>query len=449
MRFFLPAAVFVLSAGLAWAGDSRPRDPDIQRLVSEISSDRIERSIHILTSFKTRHSLSDPSPGGNGIGAARVWIRAELERISADSGGRLQVELDAFEQPPAPPRIPHKVEMVNIVATLPGVQPESRGRIYVACAHYDSRARNILDADGPAPGADDNASGVAAMLELAHVMSHYEFDATIVFLATSGGEQARNGSVHWAEQAKKRGLNIAGVLNIDAIGSSRGPENSAPTMLLFSEGLPLRRELPDDVFAQVRAGGENDFPSRQLARAIKEAAALYVPALNVKLVYRAGRYPGGGDQFSFLERGWPAVRFSELKEAFREDVRAEGGIADGDTPDLIDFPRVAEVTRASAAALTVLARAPSVPHDVQIEAKLLDKGTTLRWSPNREPDLAGYRIVWRDTTSPLWEHSLDAPKDAVRFTVRDVTKDNFIFGLEAVDAAGHASPAAYALLKPE
>lgn len=438
MRLLLCLSILFAALGVARAADdASPRDPEIQRMVSEISADRIERSIHILTSFKTRHSLSDPSPGGNGIGAARAWIRAELERASADSGGRLKVDLDAFEQPAMPPAIPRKTEMVNIVATLPGTQSDSRGRLYVVCAHYDSRAADLRDADSPAPGADDNASGIAALLELARVMSHYDFDATIVFLATAGGEQGRVGSTHWAEQARKSGLNIAGVFNIDAIGHNPG-SGDAPTVKLFCQGVPPQTKPDHDWLVQIQAGGENDFPPRQLARAIKEAAALYVPSLNVKLAYRADRDEENGDQRSFLERAWPAVRLSEVGNA---DL-----VASADTPDRIDFPYIAGITRINVAALAVLARAPAVPRDVQIVSGPPPAGDiTLRWMPSREPNLAAYRIIWRDTTSSVWEHSLDAPKGATSFTMRDVAAEDSIFGLEAVDAAGHASPAAYAL----
>ena len=444
-----PVFSFLSAAALAQDVGPAPvsRDPDIAKMISEISAERIERSIHILTSFTTRNTFSDPSPGGNGIGAARTWIRAEFERIATASDGRLHVELDSF-RPPAAPGLPKPADIVNIVATLPGSQPASRDRVYVVCGHYDSSASNPLDADSPAPGADDDASGVAAVLELARVMSHYEFNATLVFLATAGEEQGHRGAAHWAAQAGKKGLNLAGVLNNDTIGSTRGGDSTvdSSTVRLFAQGVPPAPSA--DLRELLATGGENDTPPRELARAIKEAAALYLPAMNVKLIYRADRYLEDGDQMAFLEKGFPAVRFTEPAPDFRhqrQDVRVEKGAAFGDTADLINFAYVADVARINAAALAVLASAPAAPRLVQIETEKPENSTTLRWLANLEPDLAGYRIVWRDTSAPLWQHSVEVPKDATRFTVSGVSKDNFIFGVEAVDAAGHASPAAYPL----
>lgn len=429
-----------------------PGDPDIARMVSEISAERIERSIHILTSFTTRHTLSDPSPNGNDIGAARAWIRAEFERIAGASNGRLQVELDAFQQPRAP-GIPQAVEIVNIVATLPGTQPESHDRIYIVTGHYDSCSSNLLSFESPAPGADDDASGVAAVLELASVMSHYEFDATIVFMAVAGEEQGCYGSAHWAAQARQKKLNIAGLINNDIIGSTRAEDggHDSATVRLFAQGVPPGKTPGDGLSALFSTGGENDTPSRELARAIKEASVLYVPAMSVKLIYRTDRYLRAGDQQSFLDQGYPAVRLTEPAEDFRhqrQDVRVENNVAYGDTTDLVNFAYIADVTRVNAAALAVLARAPAAPHGVQVETAKLENDTTLRWQPNAEPDLAGYRIVWRDTTAPFWEHTLDVPKGATSHTLHDISKDNVIFGVEAVDVAGHASPAVYPLPGP-
>jgi hypothetical protein len=449
MKLMLLVFAAFASGALAQEAVPAPQDPDITKIVSEVSAERIERSIRILTSFTTRHTLSDPSPGGNDIGAACAWIRAQFEHVSAASAGRLQVELDAFQQPRAP-GIPQPVEIVNIVATLPGTQPESRDRIYIVCSHYDSCSSNLLNFENPAPGADDDASGVAAMLELARVMSPYEFNATIVFMAVAGEEQGRYGSAHWAAQAKRKKLNIAGMINNDVIGSTQAEDggHDSATVRLFAPGVPAGKTPGDGLDALFSTGGENDTPPRELARAIKEASALYVPVMNVKLIYRTDRYLREGDQASFLEQGYPAVQFTEPAEDFRhqrQDLRMENGVAYGDTADLMNFAYIADVTRVNAAALAVLARAPAAPRGVQIETAKLENDTTLSWQPNAEPDLAGYRIVWRDTTAPFWEHALDVPKGTTRHTLRDKSKDNVIFGVEAVDAAGHASPAVYPL----
>ena len=441
-------AAALVSPILAADAPAPAPDQDIQAIVQGISSDRIQRSIYVLSSFKTRHTLSDPLPSGDGIGGAASWIRAEFERVSKEAGGRLTVELDTFDQPPAPPRIPAEVQITNIVATLPGTDPDPAGRILVVSGHYDSRATNPLDATSAAPGADDDGSGTAAVLEVARVMSHYKFAATIVFLAVAGEEQGLNGSTHWAQAARERNADIEAMLDNDIIGSSRSERGDVDrgTVRLFAQGVPPTAKPDDAQLALLRAGGENDTPPRELARAIKDIAAQYVPSLKVRVVYRADRYLRGGDHLPFLERGYAAVGFTEPAEDFRrqhQDVREEKGVQYGDTPDHVDFAYTADVARVNAAALAVLARAPAPPAGAQIETARLENDTTLRWAPNAEADLAGYRIVWRETTSPFWEHSMDVGKDVNRVTIPGASKDNLIFGLEAFNTAGHASPAVF------
>jgi hypothetical protein len=438
----------ILAADAPVPPPAQSLDPDIQAIVQGISSERIQRSIYVLSSFKTRHTLSDPLPSGDGIGGAASWIRAEFERVSKEAGGRLMVELDTFDQPPAPPRIPVQVQITNIVATLPGTDPDPAGRMLVVSGHYDSRATNPLDSTSAAPGADDDGSGTAAVLELARAMSHYKFAATIVFLAVAGEEQGLNGSTHWAQAAKERNADIEAMLDNDIIGSSRSERGDVDrgVVRLFAQGVPPTAKPDDAQLALLRAGGENDTPPRELARAIRDIAGEYVPSFKVRVIYRADRYLGGGDHLPFLERGYPAVRFTEPAEDYRrqhQDVREEKGVQYGDTPDHVDFAYTADVARVNAAALTVLARAPAPPAQVQIETATLENDATLRWAPNAEADLAGYRIVWRETTSPFWEHSMDVAKDVNRITVPGASKDNLIFGLEAFDMAGHASPAVF------
>jgi hypothetical protein len=448
MRFRPLFPLFAVLPGMCAAQIQFPADPDIQGIVSEISAERIQRSIYVLSSFRTRHTLSDPQPSGDGIGGAGAWIRAEFQRVSEKSGGRLTVDVDTFTQNPVAPRIPRPVDITNIVATLPGTQPASGDRIYVVSGHYDSRVRNILDADSPAPGADDDASGVAAVLEMARVMAGHEFGATIVFMAVSGEEQGLEGSAHWAAMARAKGLDIPAMLDNDIIGNSHALDGTVDrhTVRLFAQGVPLVAAPDDGLLQLLRSGGENDTPPRELARSIRDIAARYVPSMGVRVIYRADRYLRGGDHLSFLNQGYPAVRFTEPAEDFRhehEDVRVENGVSYGDLPEFVDFAYVADVARVNAAALAVLARAPATPGGVEIETARLENDTTLRWAPNREPNLAGYRIVWRETTAPFWEHSLDVPAGVTRRTLPGLSKDNVIFGVEAFDSAGHASPAAY------
>jgi hypothetical protein len=462
LKVVLAAALLPLGATAGLAESSPPqasnRDPQIEKILAEISPANIEAIERKLVSFKTRHTLSTTTDPNVGIGAARSWIKSELDRYSRESGGRLIVEFDAFRQPPTPPRVPHGADLVNIVATLPGSQPAAKDRIYVVSGHYDTIIMpSFLDAESPGPGADDDGSGTAAVMELARVMSKYPFDATIVFMTVAAEEQGLFGAEHWAKQAKEKGLNVAAMFTNDIIGNTLNEhgERDRSHVRLFAEGVPVppltgrpppTESLPAAVLAQLRTGGENDFPTRQLARLIQSVGTRYVPQLPVQIIYRRDRYLRGGDHSAFLDAGFAAVRFTEPNEVYlrqHQAVREENGIRYGDEIEFVDFSYIAEVARVNAAALAELALAPATPREFEIETAKLENDTTLRWAPNTEPDLGGYRIVWRDTTAPQWEHALDLAKDVTRYTVKGVSKDNVIFGLEAVDATGHASPAVY------
>lgn len=437
-----------LVAGVGLAAAEAPRDPQIDKITAEISPARIEATIRKLVSFKTRHTLSDTASPDTGIGAARNWIKAELEAYSRESGGRLQVAFDAFHQPPVLPRLPAGADIVNVVATLPGTQPEGKDRVYVISGHYDSRSLGIMDTDTYAPGANDDGSGTAAVMELARVMSHYQFDATIVFLTVAAEEQGLNGSAHWAKSAKESGMNVAAMFTNDIVGNTLREDGTHDRshVRVFAEGVPPQATLSPELVTQLRTGGENDLPTRQLGRFIQQIGARYVPQLPVKLVYRRDRYLRGGDHSPFLDAGFAAVRFTEPREAYarqHENVRLENGVQYGDLPEFVDFAYIADVARVDAAALAELANAPAAPRNVELEAFKLENDSTLRWAANPEPDLAGYRIVWRDTTAPQWEHSVEVPKTVTRYTVKDLSKDNVILGVMAVDEAGHASPAVY------
>jgi hypothetical protein len=333
-----------------------------------------------------------------------------------------------------------------VVATLPGEQAESRERIYLISGHYDSMPSDPTNGEKDAPGANDDASGTAVSMELACIMARRRFDATLVFMAVAGEEQGLLGSTGFAKAAKAKGLNIAGMFTNDIVGNTRSPEGKVERgrVRLFAEGVPPIKENAPEVVTLMRTGGENDLPTRQLARYIKEAAERHVPAMKVDLVWRRDRYLRGGDHFPFLDQGYPAVRFTEPVEDWRhqhQDVRVENGVQFGDLPEFVDFAYVADVARVNAAALASLALAPSSPAEVEMEALRLESSTTLRWKKNPEPDVTGYRIVWRRTTAPLWESSRDVG-DVVRATV-DVSKDDHVFGVQAYDREGNLSVATY------
>ncbi len=422
-----------------------PRNQQIVRLVREIDAANIERSVRRLVSFGTRNTLSSQNDPNRGIGAARDWLYAEFQKIAQISDGRMTVEKQSFEQPKAP-RIPVPTIITNVVATLKGTQPESANRIYVVSGHYDSMCGSALDGECDAPGANDDASGTAAVLEMARVMSKYKFDATIIFMAVAGEEQGLYGATYFAEQAKQKGFNIDAMFTNDIIGNTLGGNGvrDRRTVRVFSEGVPSN-ETPQEANVRRGVGGENDSSSRQLARFIREVAGTYVPTMSVLMVYRRDRYLRGGDHIPFLERGFPAVRFTELNENYRhqhQNVRTEKGVVYGDLPEFVDYPYIANVARVNAAALAMLALAPSRPRNVGIITTRLTNDTDLKWEGNVEPDLAGYEIVWRETTAPVWTHSRWVG-NVTSFTMRGMSKDNYFFGVRAVDKEGHRSPVSF------
>ncbi len=329
-----------------------------------------------------------------------------------------------------------------MVATLRGSQPESADRVYVVSGHSDTRCSDPLDAVCDAPGANDDASGVAAVVELARVMASRRFDATIVFMAVAGEEQGLFGSTHFAELAKQANVNIDGMFTNDIIGSSLGQNGLRDrfSVRLFAEGTPID-ETPEEAELRDVLSGENDSQARQLARYVKEVGQNRATGMRVRIMARRDRFLRGGDHRPFLERRYPAARFTEVNEDYRhqhQDVRVEDGVQYGDLPRFVDFRYVARVARVNLAALASLSRAPGRPRDVAIDARELTDDTTLQWSANTEPDLAGYEIVWRDTTEPLWTHSRFVGK-VTSYTVENITKDNFHFGVRAVDRAGNRS----------
>jgi hypothetical protein len=420
-------------------------DPEIKRMVAEIDPRRIERTIRRLVSLGTRNTLSAQTDPRRGIGAARDFLRDEFERISRESGGRLQVRLQSYEQPVAN-RIPRPTTITNVVATLPGMQAQSRDRVYVVSGHYDSMCTSPTDAECDAPGANDDASGTAAVVEMARVMARRRLDATIVFMAVAGEEQGLLGSGYFAEQAKQTAMNVEAMLTNDIIGSSMSDKGVRDDrrVRVFAEGVPSN-ETAEQAATRRSVGGENDSPARQLARFIKETGKGYVPRMTVQLVYRRDRYGRGGDHIPFLERGFAAVRFSEPNEDYRhqhQNVRTEAGIVYGDLPEFVDFAYVAQVARINLAALAAMAEAPARPKDVGIVTGRLTNDTDLKWTANTEPDLSHYEIVWRDTVAPYWTHSL-AIGNVTNYTMRNMSKDNVFFGVRAVDREGHRSPVSY------
>jgi hypothetical protein len=449
------AATPVLGAGAANAADApnaahaagpglRPQSPDreLRAMLREIDPNRIGAIVTRLAAFGTRHTLSTQDDPVRGIGAARDWIFEELSKYAAASGGRMTVELQSFIQPPAA-RIPEPTRITNVVATLRG--DTDPGRVYVVTGHYDSRVTDVMNATADAPGADDDASGVAAVMELARVMATRHTEATVVFAAVAGEEQGLYGSDHLAQQFKNAGADVQAMFSNDIIGTGDAHDGTASdprTVRLFVEGVPTA-ETAAEANVRKSVGGENDGPSRQLGRFVQDVAENPQTGMKVRVVWRRDRYLRGSDHISFLLRGYPAARFTEPRENFaheHQDVRVENGVQYGDLVDFCDFAYIARVTRVNAAALWSLAQAPGTPKGVVIDTTQLTNETTLRWQPGTAPDLTGYEVVWRETTAPDWTDVL-AVGNVTTVTI-DLSKDNVFFGVRAVDRDGHRSPVA-------
>lgn len=418
-------------------------NPEIVKMLKEVSAKRIEADIRKLVSFGTRNTLSEQNNPTRGIGAARDWLFDEFTRISKDCGDCLTVEKQTFLQPKAN-RIPEPVNLTNVVATLKGTT--NPDRVYVVSGHYDSMCTSPIDAKCDAPGANDDASGTAASLELARVMSKQKFDATIVFMAVAGEEQGLLGAVYYAEQAKINKQNIEAMLTNDIIGGVLTFKKAANrnSVRVFSEGVPSD-ETEQQAVSRRGVGGENDSASRQLARFIKETSDKYLAKFTVLMVYRRDRYLRGGDHIPFLERGFTAVRLTETNEDYdrqHQNVRTENGTQFGDLPEFVDFEYAANVTRVNLASLASLALAPARPKNVGMVTTRLGNDTELKWDLNSDADIASYEIVWRETTSAGWTNSLNVG-NITTYIMKAMSKDNYFFGVRAVDKDGNKSPVSF------
>jgi Zn-dependent M28 family amino/carboxypeptidase len=422
-----------------------PRDPRIERIVREISTGRIEQDLGTLVRFGTRHTLSDTMSSTRGIGAARRWIKAEFDRIATACGGCMAVRFQAEMARRDTSRIGRDVMIVNVLATLRGtVHPE---RVVLMTAHLDSRASDPNDATTDAPGAADDASGVAAVLEAARVLSaHGPYEKTIVLAALSGEEQGLFGGAQLARLARDSGWTVEAVLNNDIIGNARGitGERNTREFRVFSEAAPST-ETADQRRAMVRAGGEVDGPSRQVARYVDRITERYGRGGDAVLVYRQDRFGRGGDHRAFNALGFPAVRFTVMNENYNrqhQNVRSENGVEYGDVVEEISFPYIARVTTSNAATLAALAWAPPPPDSVTIRGAVTPN-TTVRWAPVSSPGLAGYRVYWRETTESAWRYSRDVG-NVTTIELKGINIDNYLFGVAAVGRAGDESVVVFA-----
>ncbi|MGW3895210.1 M28 family metallopeptidase [Micromonospora profundi] len=423
---------------------ARPQRPDreLRDLLRQVDPRRIEAIVRRLAAFGTRHTLSDQDDPQRGIGAARDWIHARMQEYAATSGGRMTVQLQSYVQQPAS-RIPTATRITNVVATLRG--QSAPNRTYVVTGHYDSRVTDVMDAVSDAPGADDDASGVAVVMELARLMATRPTAATIVFAAVAAEEQGLYGSAYLAQQLKAAGANVQGMFSDDIVGSSTADDGTRDpySVRLFAEGVPTA-ETPAEATTRQSVGGENDSPSRQLARFVRDVADNDDTGMRVRVIYRRDRYLRGSDHISFLREGWPAARFTEPNEDFahqHQDVRVQDGKQYGDLPEFCDYKYIARVARVNGAALWSLAQAPGTPKGAIIVTTDLTNNTTLRWQRGDEADLTGYEVVWRETTAAEWQRVI--PVGDVTEVSIDLSKDNVFFGIRAVNRNGLRSPVAF------
>ena len=427
------------------------------RVMEAVDPHQIQDMIDTLVGFGTRHTLSQTESDTRGIGAARRWVKAQFEANieghgkEGDSSPRVYFDRHMVE--PDGRRITEPVEIVNVVCEIPGVEPESRDRLYYVLAHLDSRASEANDSSSDAPGANDDGSGVAALIELARVLSKEKLESTIILMATSGEEQGLYGAKLHAKEALAEGKDIRAVLNNDTIGDPTGVfegQDGSKVIRVFSEGLPASMlALEDDEIGSATSrlrmyGMESDSDSRQLARYIADVAKLHYTTVQPKLIFRPDRFLRGGDHTPFNQLGFAAIRFCEMYENYdhqHQDIRTEDDVQYGDLPEFVDAQYLANVTRLNAAVLVHLTNAPSSPSNARVLISELTNDTTLRWDASPETDVAGYEIVWRESTSWKWEKAEDVG-NVTQGTV-PLSKDNWLFGVRAYDKDGYRSPVSY------
>lgn len=415
-------------------------DPEIKKMITEVKAENLETTVRKLVSFGTRHTLSDTKIKTKGIGAAQKWVKSEFDKYALESNGRLTSTIDYFTIKADGKRITADSQIGNVMATLKGTDPNDN-RILIISGHLDSRVTNVMNIKSDVPGANDDASGVAAVMELAKIMSKRSFPSTIIFVAVTGEEQGLYGSRHLAELAKESNWNIIAMLNNDMIGNSLSSGTNLrdnTQVRIFSEAIPYL-ETEDEAKMRKATNRDNDSPSRLLARYIKTVTDQYVDQLKIKLVYRNDRFLRSGDHTPFSQNGFTAVRFCEMNENFdhqHQDLRTENNIKFGDLPEFMDFDYLRKNTCANLATLANLAWSPKAPINVGIEVKNLSNSSILIWTAPEGKAQYGYQILMRETSSPNWEKTF-----FVKGTKAEIpySKDNYFFAVQTVDDLGHTS----------
>ncbi len=423
-------------------------DRDLIALLRQIDPNRIQSTIQTLVGFGTRHTASSQTDPVRGIGAATAWVTQQMNAIAATSNGNMTVQQQTFTQPPSS-TLPLPTQITNVIATLQGTaSPE---RFYVITGHLDSRVTSILDFTSDAPGADDDGSGVAVVLELARLFASQQFPGTIIFATVAGEEEGLYGSTFMAQQMAAAGNDVQGMFSNDIVGTGDAHDGTPPnpfTVRMFLEGIPTNA-TSNDISLMQSVGGENDGKSRQLGRYVSEVAPFFLTGMNIELIWRRDRYLRGTDSLSFQGQGYAAARITEPRENFNhehQNTQVVNGVQLGDLIQYVDFNYIARVAKVNAAALWALASSPSTPKNAQIHVSppvnfAGTNFTPLTWNANPETNLAGYEVVVRPTTEPDWIQAI--PVGNVTSVTLNIAKDNVQFGVRAVDQNGNRSPVAF------
>lgn len=419
------------------------RDPEIERMVKEVSPDSLKSYITHLVALGTRNTLSTQTDPKRGIGAARNWVLAKFNSFAQASNGRLTAFIDTTTLQPNNTRggrVDSVTVLGNVVATLKGTDPNDN-RIFVISGHLDNMRSSVMDRIGDAPGANDDASGCAAVIECARIMSKHSFPATIIFVTVSGEEQGLLGAYFMANKARKENWNIEAVLNNDIMGSNNTSETNIidnTRIRVFSEGLSVLDT--GRIATNIRNMGlENDGRARQLARYVKEIGERYVENLEVVMIYRNDRFLRGGDHSPYVQNGFAAVRITEMNENYyhqHQNVRLENGIQYGDLVEFMDFEYLRKNTSMNLVNLANLAKAPSVPTEVKVLNRQLSNYTSLNWQAPKSGKPKGYYVLMRETTSPVWQKKFFTTGLEYRLPY---SKDNYFFAVQAVGESGNES----------
>ncbi len=441
-KLFITSFIITATFSSVFSQKIIQRDPVIETMVAEINSDSLKSHIQKLVSFGTRSTLSstDISNPKRGISAARAWVLSRFEAFAKQSDGRMTAKIDSWTQKADAKRVDVDVPMGNVIATLKG-SDTTDDRIFLVSGHIDSRNSNVMNRTDEAPGANDDGSGTAAVIELARVMAKAKFPATVIFLVVSGEEQGLLGAEHFANQAFEEKTNIEAILNNDIMGSNNSNETNIidnTRIRIFSEGLPffeIEKKAPS-----IRSfGSENDGKARTLARYTKEIGERYVDNLEVVMIYRNDRFLRGGDHTPFVQKGFPAVRITEMNENYEhqhQDVRNEKGIKYGDVAEAMDFEYLRKNTAMNLATLSNLAKAPATVQNLTIDTKNLTNSTTLFWQTPKSGKVKGYYVLMRETHQPFWQKKIFTTKNGI---VLPYSKDNYFFAVQSVNEDGNES----------